>query len=135
MKKYYTDPLAAAYMAREFGVKLVSRHTDEQMEEYDVPESGRYFDWWNGAIVDGWSHDIEMIADAVKYIEAASDKIYLHPGSYNIFEPMVGDMCKCIETDVNGEDWDFVGPYATIDPDNFDSIIQRQGKPFFWPEE
>lgn len=138
-KLYYTDPLAAAYMARNFEVELQSRHTDEQMDEYDVPEAHRFFDWWQGSIVDGWQHDIEMIADAVKFIEEASSKIYIHPDSYHIFEPVcddigVDDGAHTCEYGRDGWLGDLLLREKGLYPNEPVKIIQRNNKPFFTPE-
>lgn len=88
---YYTDPLAAAWMAKHFGMKLHSIHTDEQMADYDIPETDRNFDWFDSCIVDGFERDVEMVSDAIEYIEKASDCIYIHPDSLHLLEPQEGD--------------------------------------------
>src|ERR1700753_338061 len=87
---FYTDPLAAAWMAKHFKMKLESRHTDEQMSDYDIPESERWFDWFDSCVVDGC--EIEMVRDAVRYIENASGKIYIHPDSVHLLEAVAGDL-------------------------------------------
>lgn len=131
LKMYYTDQIAAAYMAREFGVKfeesisfltaqgwqdqLRDLHPEKLMDDDFAPSLGRY---------------------------------YIHPDSLPIFEPMVGDLVTAKN--------DFVQYVAFVEkeglakcnyhqpmvilkqdgqcPFKVTSIIQREGKPFFWPE-
>lgn len=69
------------------------------MIEYNIVGSERQFDWFDSHVVDGLLYDIEMVSDAVKYIEEASDKIYVHPDSYHIFEPQVGDVMATVRPD------------------------------------
>lgn len=82
MKYYYTDPLAAAYMAREFGVAYVIKD----------------FKWLDNACT------------CYNMRRENADKYYIHPDDYHIFEPQSGDMMAV------------------------DKVIQRNNKPFFWPE-
>lgn len=140
MKRYfYTDPLAAAYMAKHFGMKLEARHTDEQMAEYDILESDRWFDWWDSCIVDGWEHEIETVSDAVAYIKDASSKIYVHPDSLHLLEPKVGDLILEPEKDTGARielssayHWNKSFDWEQRQPAK---IIQRNGLPFMWPEQ
>lgn len=98
MKYFYKDPLEAAYMAKHYGMKFYARNTDEQMSEYDLPESQRNYDWFHSHVVDGWHKDIETVEDAVKWIEDASDKIYVDPECYEMLKPQVGDFVyECIK--------------------------------------
>lgn len=134
-KLYYTDPLAAAYMAREFGVEFIPNVRGYSHAVIDLTLRGD-----NNEIVawlmvdgelDGWNR---RIGEALK----PGEKIYIHPDSYDIFEPKVGDLY----TDSNLLPSGLYGSvvtetdYAThAFKEDFDGrIIQRDNKPFFWPE-
>lgn len=92
MKKlYYTCPLQAAYMAKHYKVKLYAVHSDEQMCEYDLTEEQRNFNWFDACSCEGTA-EIEMISEAVEYIENISGKIYIDNASMPIFEPQAGDI-------------------------------------------
>lgn len=124
---FYTEPLAAAWMAKHFGMKLYALHTDEQMQEYDIEEGNRAFDWFDSCVIDGWERDVEMVSDAVKYIEAASSKIYIHPDSLHLLEPQHGD---ALEQDGTVFTWGkFCGQNVSTA-----KVAQRNGIPFMWPE-
>jgi len=120
-KLYYTDPLAAAYMAREFGI-LIGQWDDER---------GVFF---------------TKIAWLTEQLGASSKgKYYIHPDSYKIFEPQDKDLITLgrIEDDFfvireNHKDWYGYDNVINRDRsfltnDKF-KIIQRNNKPFFWPE-
>jgi hypothetical protein len=143
MKKLYYDcPIEAAYMAMNFGVKLYCMHTDEQMSEYDLTEAQRNFDWFHACFCEG-SEEIEMISDAIKYMENISDKIYIHPDSLSIFEAMEGDLyqIKCSIGDYKDNP---LVEYHIYNAGLFAGkvllgfrdfkIIQRDNKPFLMPE-
>lgn len=145
-KYYYTDPLKAAWMAREFGVKIyayinviggnncrigdvdckIHKEIDEDPIMYLNPND--CFKNPRTLPYAGWQH--------------AVDKWYIHPDSLHILEPKVGDMC----TNCDGEP-------AIVVPDSKlrrvgqiflrealewvgkeAEIIQRDGKAFFMPE-
>ena len=108
-KLYYTDPLAAAYMAREFGVNIID--------------------------ADGDSCNHESI-DWAMFIAMDFDQLYIHPDSYHIFEPQVGDLVTheyyCPECSESLTTW---GEAFSQQLDSGEyKIIQRNNKPFFWPE-
>lgn len=113
-KLYYTDPLAAAYMAREFGVKLQAH--------YNVTQN---------------------LGDALTYDEIVLmldfERFYIHPDSYHIFEPRAGDVMiteipgtssvEVVSSDIRAREF-----IDHLVEKRGAKIIQRQGKPFFWPE-
>ena len=143
-KLYYTDALAAAYMASEFGVIFTkeikaglwqsSLHHDSAID-YDIkitPRRGRKID---------------------KRLSPYKPPFYIHPDSYHIFEPQVGDLVK-INYGICNDEYDKSANdhYQVISlvrnkefqlartPRYFSfnkmrRIIQRNNKPFFWPEE
>lgn len=105
-KLYYKDPLAAAYMAREFGVK------------FDIPNS------------------------PTPLAMRREGKYYIHPDSYHVFEPRVGDLvaygwvstpCQLIGKVTNEAIFNAHG--VPIERDKYRKIIQRKGKPFFMRKE
>ena len=71
-KPYYTDPLAAAIMARDFGVKLTNK-PGEQIEFSNV---------FGGV---SW----KMITDDAFY---TGKRFCIHTDSHHIFDPQVGDL-------------------------------------------
>lgn len=135
MKLYYTDPLIAAYMAREFGViLLVYRYTDTDYA-INLP-NGKGFEWSND-----WVKTSELLVTIP--IEGGN----IHPKSHHIFEPKVGDLLdgwasrmghveeitdEDYVIDVHGGSWgcpkSYSGHIITYE------IIQRDNKHFFMPE-
>jgi hypothetical protein len=83
MKKlFYTDPLKAVWMAREFGVEYITTH-------------------YSGKIK--WSNCCEFAYDLMDFFNIGEDghggtennvlaRYEVHPDSYEIFEPRVGDL-------------------------------------------
>ena len=126
-KLYYDDALAAAYMAREFGIK--SQYYDQEAQEFK-------------------DERIRTIYESIPY---NNQKFYIHPDSYSVFEPMVGDLIswtightkydkevivKSVES--NGRhDLDFFA--SLFEKPEYKylgvKIIQRNNKPFFTPLE
>lgn len=117
---FYTDPLAAAWMARHFGMT------------FDAP-----------------------IQPVIKYDGTPSMQItpkcfYLHVDSLRLLEPRVGDlvytraemkMRRIDERKTGCDDYhlwraDHVWPQPFPDEDETVTmkIVQRDGKPFHWPE-
>lgn len=72
-KLYYTDPLQAAWMAREFGVKF----ENEDDAAMFVIEGG---------------DEYATLSQMQQTI--TSKKYYIHPDSYHIFEPQEGDVVE-----------------------------------------
>lgn len=109
-KLYYADPLAADYMAREFGV------------DYNTTR---------GILGDDNNYNT-VISYHAKY--------YVRPDSYHIFEPKEDDLVDCTRwrncPEQARQGW------AELDEDDvlrdiedlqIHKIIQRDNKPFFWP--
>jgi hypothetical protein len=118
---YYADPLAAAWMQKKFGMRFV--------RDFLAPDN-------SGDTKEiGFDGPVTCIFEGQKY--------YIHPDSLPLLEPCEGDLV---------EHYDFSGCYK--DPyffktetfknfgidvteyfrNNSGKIIQRDGKPFFWPE-
>jgi len=124
VKLYYTDPLAAAYMAKEFGVKFSAKL------------------WEHREIVE----DLFDAYDFIRRYEAqlSSEQpngplIYIHPDSYHIFEPQDGDWGRTSSGywcyyEKDNESWWMAGHGLTRVEDDLVKIIQRNHKPFFMPE-
>lgn len=138
-KPHYTDPLKAAWMVREFGVKLGIKHNGKLV--------------WDWIDVLNTPHPATTPEDILEdYPHELQDKYYIHPDSLDIFEPRVDDLVLLGEDDAyfvtsSNEWWDankdkdclrysFVTEKeAAIYIDEGDmNIIQRQGKAFFQPE-
>lgn len=142
MQLYYDNPLIVPYMVTEFGITVESRHTDDQMDEYDIPEAGRYFPWFNAGVVDAWTHQVNTVCDAVEFIKAASGKIYVHSDSHDVFELRTGDVIEVIKppkypfvtTITKLKRWEG-SFFSSITHNETFTILQRDGKPFFMPKQ
>jgi len=136
---YYSDPIAAIHMAKEFGVKyltpsdwyvdpkkghlLVSWETDwTSIREYII-----IYDVWQGHGIEGFN---------AKFPEISYLKFYIHPDSLDIYQPKVGDKdedgYEVVSSIVMSGHFD---RHRTLSEDlkNF-KTARRNNKPFFWPE-
>lgn len=137
-KMFYKDPLAAAYMAREYDIVYWDGLGCE--ENYNQV-------WWE--VDDEYFYDID---------ERVVDTAYIHSDYHHIFEPQVGDLVlsetgyACVvvsddqkrviyeetESETHLLDMFSFHSLSTIRAEIEDgfswSIIQRNGKPFFMPE-
>ena len=103
-KLYYTDPLKAAWMTREFGVKVqMLIYLDDGTCLSDVLSIPSILDF---------------------YMRMPTIKLYIHPDSYGIFEPQKRDRV------VGRMLWRYDKGYY-LDKDS--KIIQRDDKAFFMP--
>jgi hypothetical protein len=130
MNHYYTDPLKAAWMMREHGLKFLVRNPDMKVVFPTNPEFIDIQDWT-------WLFWVEgQDTPEIDY-----SPMFIHPESLPLLEPMEGDMVhhpsgrigyvqdvdgEDVSIDVNGGDWGCKSIYAPI--------IQRNGKAFFMPE-
>lgn len=124
--RYYDDPLAAAYMAREFGVKYQYWCEDDK-EFYNIelrPFSANYDEFYP----EGDDYQLN------------EDKYYIHPDSYHILQPHNGDA----GSDAKGfplyySDYfkvdDFYWHYSMGATGVVEKIIQRDDKQFFEPKQ
>lgn len=138
LKLYYTDHLKAAWMAREFGVFILTGSQHCQHFEHTPRTDGscgydrKCVNW-----VDEHTKDEILILDDL----SDKDKLYIHPDSYHIFEPQVGDVyIATYKADAgNG---DFIEeeiieklPFEKRLKWSYDiKILQRDNKAFFEPE-
>lgn len=121
MKYYYTDPFAAAWMTKHFGVKIYTVGLSQDKKWLNYEESA--------------SSLASNIASGCWGI------YYIHPDSMTIFEPVEGDIgieCKhypmvCV---YGKNDWigDALAEEKGHFPEGPIKIIQRNGIPFMWPE-
>lgn len=115
MSYYYTDLLAAAWMAKHFGMAFS-----------------------DSSFTGTRSLDLEGL-----YMENAP--FYIHHDSLHLLEPKAGDLIRigdpgidpdiCAATVFDSGEYLYVndmGESYKITPQQ--TIIQRDGKPFFWPE-
>ena len=126
MRYYYTDPVAAAYMTAHHKIRF--KRND------DLREWGRTNSSYSAIIelcIDledktpgdgGLMWKTKLFPD-----EAFSGKFYIHPDSLPLLEPRVGDIVM-----------DF-RPALIVREDHLifhkeSPILQRDGKPFHWPE-
>lgn len=141
MRYYYTDPLAAAWMAKHFGMRFLSDRSND-----NAPD-------------DASDHEADTAYEAdCGWGKAKERKYYIHPDSLHQLEPQVEDLVllsninidDSTEGDIKQEkiDWTRVflierrdkGSFLNITENNrlwdgyFKSIIQRNVTPFHWPE-
>lgn len=125
---YYTDPLAALWMHKHFGMKLVHYATQEHVEEYGGA-LGEEWNWLDCLPMDT-GPEIEMTRDVLGWLERCGGKIYIHPDSLHLLEPQNGDIGNCGEAYDKGR-WHSGAGMSCGEPE----IISRNGIPFMWPEE
>jgi hypothetical protein len=129
-RHFFTDPLAAAWMSKHFGMRLegnVSEH-NESVEFGRFTCAARPYETL-------WGH-------VVKAAEDESRKWYIHPDSLHLLEPRAGDLVTCIG--VTGWMIDRIEArlYYTHNAAGQECsgkiddarILQRNGTPFMWPE-
>lgn len=120
---FYTDPLAAAWMVRHFGFRLGNRETTIWYTENDI-------------ITRAFHPAIDSLP------------LYVHLDCEHLLQPQVHDVVSYLFT----SEPDYFSSTAKRTTQNYKSvtkgklfslrarnitelrIIQRNGKPFFWPE-
>lgn len=118
-KLYYTDPLKAAYMAREFGVEMCAAVKDELC---GYIYSYNYGGDWLSIILDS-----KGIRDSAW---AKPENFHVLPEFHHIFEPQQGDI-DSFGAEYSRGVW-FYGDYEQVY--DYAKIIMRNGKHFFMPE-
>ena len=121
MKKYYDDPLIAAYMCREFGVKVCLLNTESPDPLFSLSDLA-------------YAIKVQSMGVVIK------ENYYIHPDSLHIFEPQVGDLITqdgdsfCHKVVSVGDNEQPVCFYTGVLYEPYWSdIIQRNGKHFFMP--
>jgi hypothetical protein len=107
---FYTDPLAAAWMAKHFGMKFGLNHYGKMVWE------PVHFSHKPGS---------EPFTDVDDILEVASP-LYIHPDSLHLLTPQIGDLCM----------GDKIAATVAVLTDHNKSlmVIRRNGVPFHWPE-
>jgi hypothetical protein len=132
---FYTDPLAAAWMFKHFGMVLECWHTQEEQDEMSAPAA---YDFRDASVEDG---GIDVWGDV---IHADCRRAYIHPDSLHLLEPQMGDLVWMEATHKSGMGvcrWaeflqgDFESYIESLASDYLSHrIIQRNGIAFHWPE-
>jgi len=108
MKKlYYTCPIEAAYMTKNFGIIF----DDEYRIFVNLESIGMYLDF-------------DILKDDIKH--------YIHPESLSIFEPQVGDLVRIDIAPFH--DFIIMNSYFLSTNCEIKEIIQRNGRAFIMPE-
>lgn len=123
-KYFYTDPLAAAWMAKHFGMKLLSG-----TDLHGLVDAGARFIDCDDTFRELWQHDFSYLGN-----------LYIHPDSLPLLESRLGDVlytrinsgAVSVEEFLSDERASQTGPYLIS---RGGRIIQRNGIPFFWPEK
>lgn len=117
MRWFYTDPLAAAWMAKHFGMKF--EHHELRQEQHDEDFIGRQ-DYSDFFFVTMGLHNV---------LDAGEEKFVVARESLGLLEVAVGDMVL---------DSDGINGIAVLLPLQLEqcrgAIIERKGIPFMWPE-
>ena len=121
---FYTDPLAAAWMAKHFGMRFGFYDERSDFREYEVPITGED-DFWR----------------------ADRGRFYIHHHSLPLLEPRPGDFgMDCVGNPSEGvipcryvhsrgvPQWIAYTQHNWGQPTGEVKIIQRDGKPFHFPE-
>lgn len=107
-KLYYADPLAAAYMANEFGVKYQSEIKMDWLSAQSYTSRGNF--------------------------SRINKEYYIHPDSLDIFQPKEGDRNIDGLIYTNGQ-WIGLGYASSAYIYENRDIDKRDNKPFFTPIE
>ena len=144
-KLFYTDPLKAAYMAREFGVTITAP-VQNIMGELEQSEHGIPM-WCWGRIIEQRAKILPLRAAK----ESLHHRYIVKSDSDHIFEPKEGDVLK-LTLDLIMDEYDGEAPtispivkymctdlgwdeLPTIRKASKVEIIMRNDKPFFMPEK
>lgn len=121
MKYFYTDPLAAAWMAKHFGVRFCDKDNGEIFILMD--KDMRFCYRWK----DHWGTDRSLI-----FLE---DKFYIHPDSAKLLEPQEGDLIEYKDGQLTWVPANGNFPFFARKSFSGDlKVIQRNGIAFMWPE-
>lgn len=134
MKYFYKCPIEAAYMAKHFKMQFGIKHHGKLI-----------WDWQDMLNI---PHPAKSSEDILEdYPAHTFGSLYIHPNNLDSLKPQTGDLCSSwhkahptmgipymlygiVESDHGG--LHSGGRYHSFAEDI--RIIQRDGKPFFWPE-
>lgn len=129
MRAFYTDPLAAAWMAKHFGMKFL----DSPRQKYKTCQfrQASAHDHYDGTV---WA----------EIIDHEDVKVYIHPDRLHLLEVRDGDL-RVRDGDLFRAELQYgmadghphlVEVFLDEDGDygSIPRIIQRNGIPFHWPE-
>jgi hypothetical protein len=127
---YYTNPVAAVWMAEQYGMRFASWCNIKNDWRKDT--KGKLNEWDLNVIQCNIGSPIESIKRGLLY--------YTHPESMDILKPQVGDMVRgrinpnraITVTSRPGHSRGKV--HINTLAERVNHIIQRDGKPFHWPE-
>lgn len=114
MKYFYTDPLKAVYMAREFNV-------------------GTYLAGQEDCLLPCGQLETLALIVLEKYDHLPKWKYFIHPDCHEMLKPQVGDLLKTVYAH-HDEYWMYREERQLLTRYNKAEIIQRNGKVFFSPE-
>ncbi len=120
---FYTDPLASAWMAKHFGMKIAP-----DPREFPNPGDASFDE-----------QGVMMQASLATMVAPQWRKWYVHPDSLHLLERQVKDVIQSDRGNVNRISY-FNDEGKIEDDDDFTweikdaKIIQRNGIPFMWPE-
>jgi hypothetical protein len=131
MKYYYTDPLAAAWMAKHFGMRFCA-HDGEHIE---IKQDG-FRGTCEGEEWDRWLRSER--SSPYEYKKLA----YIHPDSLHLLEPKVGDLVELsfdtqrgvVSTHQRYTEEQAKEHIAGVHSWKRYKSIQRNGLAFMWPE-
>jgi hypothetical protein len=141
MKRYfYTDPLAAAWMAKHFGMKLYRIITQDMVDEYGCGKAGEQFDWTDSSVM----QDADTVGDLLFHLyDLDYGCIYVHPDSLHLLQPQLLDLLFYAEQRVclpvyEEEQKDKPSVDKCAAKHDIEAgicvVMQRNGTPFMWPE-
>lgn len=123
-KYYYTDPVAAAYMMREFGIKLYVW----------VGEGARA----RAYVCDNPTAIITLAEDGTFRLPYAREKAYVCPESEHLFNAQMGDAVLCYQEDDNLGKVHSYEIFCSKEAQkhlHVVEIVKRQGRAFFMPNQ
>lgn len=129
---FYSDPLAAAWMADKFGMKFANLHIPLMTLYLKklCPDTGMFL-----SAKDIPDADSAIGTQEYQFSPLIKEmKIYIHPDSLHILEPRMGDICSYW-----GQIHDFrsgtkYGEYKNSACKLLMRVILRGGAHFMWPE-
>lgn len=106
MRKFYSDPLAVAWMGKHFGMRIVDADGEET-------------DWWEC-----------LYSTMGQTVELPDERFHIHPDSLHLLEPRAGDLLQ------GSTGLYFIAPpdIDPAGYDKPVKIIQRNGTTFHCPE-